>query len=273
MRYETNLAEDLRAILADSKERVILAERRLAAEKESVSSDIERAARQHPSTYSYASDSGACYRKVGFRMREFEGAPMDLEGELTVGAGRDLEELIVMVLDRRHDGQAQVRFAKGNIHGRADYVYTDEAGRMVVVEIKATAAYGMKLAHRDGPKPEHLTQGMLGADAFGAPRVRLIYICRGRSDKGVPLVLDWTEDIDDQLVKDAHTDADAIKATIDEGYLPDRLYNGELIEDPASERWPCGWCAYAGVCRELPTSGVLLGGTDKLVVQLDEGGA
>jgi hypothetical protein len=273
----THLEDDVRAILADPRERVILAERRLEAERANAISAAEREARTSQDRYAYASDSGACYRKVGFRVLEFERAPMDLEGELTVAGGRDLETLVCMALDRRHkdDTESQVRFAKGNIHGRADYVYTDAAGETVVCEIKATASYGMKLAYRDGPKPEHLTQAMVGADALGASAVRLIYICRGRGDKGVPLVLDWTEPLDPELIRLAHKDADAIVGTLNEGYLPPRLYDGELIEDPASERWPCGWCAYAGVCQELPTDGVLLVGAEANmpVVQLQEGGA
>jgi hypothetical protein len=296
----THLEDDVRAILADPRERVILAERRLEAERANAISAAEREARTSQDRYAYASDSGACYRKVGFRVLEFERAPMDLEGELTVAGGRDLEELVCMALDRRHKDsmpiehahlmrstadtdagiareitEMQVRFAKGNIHGRADYVYMDAAAKTVVCEIKATASYGMKLAYRDGPKPEHLTQAMVGADALGASAVRLIYICRGRGDKGVPLVLDWTEPLDPELIRLAHKDADAIVGTLNEGYLPPRLYDGELIEDPASERWPCGWCAYAGVCQELPTDGVLLVGAEANmpVVQLQEGGA
>jgi hypothetical protein len=209
----------------------------------------------------YASETGRCPRQIGFRLAGYEGTPFEFEAVKAMWEGRVMEEAVVMALDTLYEGEAQARFQTGSVRGRLDYRYDEPEslgrGGKVVVEIKTVHSWPFGQAFKaNAPKKEHVAQASLGAHASAARAVHLIYVARGNGARGAPGVLEWVlpalplDDLVDPLNETV--------LDIEQGILPARSFEGSVIDDPSSTRWPCGYCRYRSACTPLPSRSVSL---------------
>ncbi len=223
--------------------------------------EAKRAARTGRDMYGYASEAFACERKIGFRIWGTPGGDIDFKGRWAMLGGVLGEAFVVRALDNLYKGEAQVPFADGPVHGRADYLYSAPNGDVVVGEVKMVAPFALKQALKAGPKRDHVAQAMLGAAALDANKVRIVYGCL-KEDRSQEPFLDWTINVDPKLTAEARASLAGVVDAIERNELPARMFEGKVIDRPVATRssgakmWPCGYCPYLDTCAGL-TSGVV----------------
>lgn len=221
----------------------------------------------------WASDSGSCERRIGFRLLGVaESEAFDSEAHYNFFRGLAVEGLILAALSLHVDEiETQVhwaypeQYADGvSLTGRSDARY--RVGQTwVTTEIKGMHPYPFLLAtgQREsstdvvGPKPEHVAQAQMGCVSSGDAGVHVIYASFA-PDSNTPAAAEWLFDRADPLV---HARAGALLelgGMARDGHLPAPVFKDKVIEQVVTETsrgrkgWPCGYCNYASHCAELP---------------------
>jgi CRISPR/Cas system-associated exonuclease Cas4 (RecB family) len=234
--------------------------------EELVGAQIEKDRGEHVSRvdypHAYASEAGACRRKVAFRVAGFDRTePMDIHGQVATRMGTDLHDLVEKALSI--DGvmhEVAWQLVGYKVTGRSDLV-----GQTTVAEIKSMHSYpfemavhGIRGSEPSGPKMEHLLQAAMGAEALDKDQVRLIYVNKARTVK-TETFAQFTVDYDGELRASTVDELQALSHIVDavaDDKLVAREYNGEVIENPTGTRWPCGYCGWKSLCAELPSGTV-----------------
>lgn len=200
-----------------------------------------------------ASEAQKCARQISFRLlgvgasEEFSTTTL-----LAFHLGDELHGVTQDALAQLYpDFQREVvwsLFPKYHVTGRADGLFTDEEGRRVVVEIKSMNPLTFQRTDkRDTPNYEHALQAHISAFALDADLIYIIYVNKAGKQDTSP-VLEWLAEADHATAEiEAMRMHDAVRKA-KEGILADRFYDGEIISDPSSKKWPCTWCSWRSEC-------------------------
>lgn len=209
---------------------------------------VSQSSRSHAS----ASMALSCSRALVYKVQGVaEDGPLSTALLLTFAIGDFVHAHIQETLRSQHlDFRDEQRFDLGAVTGRVDGIYTHTDGRPVLVEIKSMDKdpYG-RAVDADTPKDEHLLQANIGAVAFGAAWLRIVYAPKSPLP-GKPSLLDWTLPADLDAGQREIERMGRIVAYVEEGKSVPRRYKGKQV-DPATQRgWPCAWCGYRKRCLE-----------------------
>jgi hypothetical protein len=230
----------------------------------------------------WASDSGTCERRVGFRLLGIqESEAFDVEAHYNFFRGLAVEGLISAALALHADEfEPQVHWSwpvpdgSGmSLTGRSDARYR-VGSTWVTAEIKGMHPYpfllatGQRESRTDvpGPKPEHVAQAQLGCMAMGDAGVHVIYASFA-PDSNTPPAAEWKVGRSEAIATEQADALLEIAATAQDGHLPVPLFDGRVIEEVVVDTsrgrkaWPCGYCNYASHCAGLPRT---LMGADEL---------
>lgn len=203
---------------------------------------------QSDQPHATASQSLTCARQIGYKVAGIEpDQPVTLTSLLAFCIGDFLHAHVQAALKARYaDFRDEVRFDRGAVTGRADGLYSDDDGNLVVAEIKTMSAKGFAWAASHGPKPEHVMQASMAALAFGAAHINLIYLAKESSDS--PL-LEWTMPADLEGAAKEEARMQRIVANVMAGRAIPRQANG-LLYNPATTGYPCSWCSFKQRCLD-----------------------
>lgn len=215
-----------------------------------------------------ASDAGRCARAIAFKMAGMPATnPPGPDSLMNFYIGDSIHDIVQRsILDRWPNAKAEVKgVIEDYITGRTDILYFAEDEKLVNCEIKTVSdfafqkATGLKLksngrwAKKDeepqGPSREHILQAAICAVMLGAEYLALVYI-RKTGTKDEPVIHEWRfrtaqfkEDVEKELAR-----LKCIVEMMREDKLPDREYEGKIIENPAKVKFPCQYCSYLDAC-------------------------
>lgn len=199
------------------------------------------------STRPHASASMAlqCARAVGYKVASMaEEGPATLKRSLAFALGTFVHTHVQSALERLYaDFRAEVRWDHGAVTGRADGLYSDADGA-VVVEIKTVSTKGATRALSFGPSDEHIMQAALSAAAFGASRTHLIYVAKADVD---PPLQEWVRPVElAAAIAEERRLARIADAVVAGERIPRRRRG--VVMDPHTTRYPCAWCGFRERC-------------------------
>ena len=208
--------------------------------------------------YVYASESGSCERKIGFRMLDYEQTdPAPPWSLMTFWMGNTLHALVQQALRAQYPAmEAEVPWTLGEgeaIHGRADAVYEASASR-VCVEIKSMAPYSFNRVTKGEdaqPEPADRLQASLGALALDCQYTHIVYVNKSASYGREPIA-EWIQPLDRETTLVHLARLEALCETVNASELPEPRYQRKLLKKPGRERWPCGYCGYRTHCQQMP---------------------
>lgn len=202
---------------------------------------VSQSSRPHAS----ASMALGCARAVGYKVAGVpeEEAPT-LKRSLAFALGIFVHGHVQAALERLYaDFRAEVRWDHGAVTGRADGLYSDADGA-VVVEIKTVSAKAAERATSYGPSEEHAMQAALSAVAFGASRTHLIYIAKADVE---PALQEWVRSVDlAAAITEERRLARIADAVVAGQHIPRRRRG--VVMDPDKGRYPCVWCGFRQRC-------------------------
>lgn len=204
--------------------------------------------------HAYASQAGGCSRQISFKLAFTDGEPEEfsIQTLLAFRIGNDVHAIVQDALQKSQpDCEVEVPWMFKAVSGRADGLYVMEDGTRVVVEIKTLSPWSFdKASNRDKPHAEHVMQAQLSALALDAQFVRIIYVNKAsRMDKTAHK--DWLIPFDPGLAEIEFDRLNHSAHLVRQGLLGPRFYDGDIIDDPAKTKFPCGWCAFKSACIEL----------------------
>lgn len=218
-----------------------------------------------------ASDAGKCARSIAFKMIDFPATnPPGADSLMNFYIGDVIHDIVqTSILSKWHNAKAEVRGKLNDyITVRADVLYSAEDEKLVTCEIKTVSDFAFEKAtalklksngrwakkaqEAEGPKREHILQTTIGAKILDTDYIAVVYI-RKTAAKGEPILFEWryragdfTEETERELAR-----LKSIVALMREGKLPEREYEGSIIENPAKVKFPCGYCNYKDACISL----------------------
>ena len=223
-----------------------------------------------------ASSAGRCARAIGFQICGLEQTnPPTPDSLVNFWIGDRVHDLVQQAILKQWPG-AEIE-TKGTIGGwlwgHSDVLYRAEDGELVVLEIKSTADFGFEKATGvalksngrwkkkepdppEGPKKEHLLQAGIYAVMHGARYIAIVYV-RKTAAKDEPVTWEWRF-LAAQLKEDVEAEIQRLRdilARIEVNLMPDREFNGEVI-DPKAKKFPCTYCSYRDACIQLGTGEV-----------------
>jgi hypothetical protein len=217
-----------------------------------------------------ASSAGGCARAIAFRITGLEGAPLTGDSLFNFHIGNAVHDLIQTALLVKVPGaKAEVNGVIGDfITCRADLSYLAEDSKKVCCEIKTTSDFGFKLATGaklksngqwnkkdqvgEGPKIEHILQVGISAKGLDAEYLAIVY-ARKTATKDEVVTWEWRFKIE-QWETEIQAEIARLKQiveTVSEGRIPDREYQGKILDNPAITRWPCQYCDFRSPCLKL----------------------
>jgi hypothetical protein len=234
------------------------------------------------------SDAYRCARQIAFGALKIPRAvPYTPDALMAFDAGEHHHTRLQGILASKFGAELEVPISYKDIgidiSGHADAVYDDMdlEHTKVTVELKSMKAYPFvraaggvdKYGHHvdpEGPKPEHVIQAGIYADApqIKAGRLHMVYI-----NKEDGRVAEWLLDIGEQygangetVLELVHQELDrltAIGKDIRAGLLPWRTVPGHgVVKDPDAAKgadgyfWGCSYCSWQPLCARLPVSKV-----------------
>jgi len=231
----------------------------------------ERAPSLLPDTlHANASSAGGCARAVGLRMAKLEGEPVSADALFNFYIGDAIHDKIQAAM------LAKIPKAEKEVNGviedfitcRADLKYPAEDSKSVCCEIKSTSDFGFKLAtgaklksngqwnkkdqKAEGPKREHILQVGISAKSIDADYLAIVY-ARKTAAKDEPIIHEWRFKVEDfeGAIQDEIARLKHIVELVRGGRIPDREYQGGVIDNPKTVRFPCGYCQYLKPCLTL----------------------
>lgn len=221
--------------------------------------------------YASASSAGGCARAIALRVAKLEQTdPPTPDSLVNFYIGDAVHDVVQRAIVEKwpnattEDGGVIGDF----LVGHSDILYSAEDNERVVCEVKSTSDFGFKLAtgvklksngqwnkkdqQAEGPKREHKLQAGIYAVMHDAKYIAIVYV-RKTAAKDEPILWEWR--FTTESLKDA-TEAEierlrGIVESVRGGLLPDREFNGEIIANPKSVRFPCGYCGYKKACISL----------------------
>ena len=198
----------------------------------------------NPGPHAFASEALQCSRKIGMRLLGHDGERSEDLHFLMAGAiGRVIHTHLQKAMAMAYPGfirEVKWRTASGRRSGRVDGVYPrpDLDNAKGVWELKTVGPWAFKRAVSEGePSEDHLMQGSLGAMALGADYVHVMYVDRACEDENAPL-LDWVFPVNRVFTQMEAQRQDQIVDMVRAGTIPGAWFQGQLIDDPASMKWP-----------------------------------
>ena len=203
---------------------------------------VSQSSRPHAS----ASMALGCARAVGYKVAGVaEEGSATLKRSLAFALGTFVHGHVQAALERLYaDFRAEVRWDHGAVTGRADGLYSDGDGA-VVVEIKTVSTKGAERATSYGPSEEHSMQAALSAFALGASRTHLIYIAKADVE---PALQEWVRPVDLAAVSTEERRLARIADAVVAGQRIPRRRRGVPM-DPDKGRYPCGLCGFRERCK------------------------
>lgn len=218
-----------------------------------------------------ASDAGKCARAIAFKMAGFsETNPPGPDSLINFYIGDSIHDIVQKsILDRWPDAKAEVKGKLDDyITVRADILYPSEDKKLVTCEIKTVSDFAFEKAtalklksngrwakkaqEAEGPKKKDVLQTTIGAKVFEADYIAVVYI-RKTAARDEPILFEWryrTEKFQEETEQELAR-LKAIVESMREGKLPEREYEGSIIENPARVKFPCGYCNYKDACVSI----------------------
>lgn len=218
-----------------------------------------------------ASDAGKCARSIAFKMIDFPATnPPGADSLMNFYIGDVIHDIVQKsILDRWPDAKAEV---KGKLEDyitvRVDVLYPSEDEKLVTCEIKTVSDFAFEKAtalklksngrwakkaqEPEGPKREHILQNTIGAKILNADYIAVVYI-RKTAAKDEPILFEWRYKTD-KFQEETEQELTRLRAVVEsmrENKLPEREYEGSIIENPAKVKFPCGYCNYKEACISL----------------------
>lgn len=231
----------------------------------------ERAPSLVQGLHANASSAGACARQVGFRVAGLPASnPPDGDALFNFTVGDAIHDIIQgAVLAKIPDAEKEINGVIGGfITCRADLKYPADDGKTICCEIKSVSDFAYKQAtgaklksngrwntkeqKGEGPKKEHLMQVGISAKSIDADYLCIVY-ARKTATRGEPVIAEWRFKVEDLEVEIQAEIArlKQIVETVKANRIPDREYQGEIIGNPKSVNFPCGYCSFKDACLEL----------------------
>lgn len=209
----------------------------------------------NPEPHIYASEAFSCRRQVFYRLRdtyrhkEYTGERIyPLTQLIALEIGRTFHSIIQEIFSTLYPGfQAEKPWSLGFVSGRADGLY-EHNGVAHVLEIKTLSnfSYGRALA-ANSPAPEHILQAALGAYALKAQYSTLVYLAKTPVPNSTPLLV-WSFPLSKESVEAELRELKKVLRAFETSELPDREYQGDIIDRPEKKKFPCGFCQYRERC-------------------------
>lgn len=218
-----------------------------------------------------ASSAGACARAVAFRVTGLEATnPPEVDSLVNFYIGDSVHDIVQRaIVARWPNATTEVTGTIDDfLSGHADVLYLAEDGEKVICEIKTVSDFAFELATGfelksngrwrkkdrtpEGPKSEHLLQNLIYAKMHEAKYIAIVYV-RKTAAKDEPILHEWRFVASDFDAK-THGEIARIKRIVNmvrEGRLPDREYQGDIIQRPDKVKFPCGYCSYLTACVNL----------------------
>lgn len=218
-----------------------------------------------------ASSAGACARQIAFRVSGVAASnPITPDALFNFGIGDAVHDKIqCAILAAEPQAEAEIKgVIEDFITCRADLKYPAEDSKTVCCEIKSVSDFGFKLAtgaklksngqwnkkdqQAEGPKRENILQVGITAKSIGAEYLAIIY-ARKTAAKDEPIMWEWRYTVSEKEneiqgeIERLRTIVEMVKTN----RMPDREYQGQIIENPKNTRWPCGYCSYRDACIQL----------------------
>jgi len=223
-----------------------------------------------PGLHANASHAGQCARKIGFQIAGLAPTdPPDGNSLVNFAIGDAIHNLVqTAMFNHTFAVEDEV---KGTVEDfitvRADLTYPAEDG-LVCCEIKSISDFAFEKATGAalksngrwkkkepdppaGPNVEHILQCGISAKAFDATYLAIVYV-RKTAAKDEPVLWEWRytaaehQDAIQGEIARLRAIVDLLKADT----LPDREYQGEIIESPSRVKFPCGYCSHREACLE-----------------------
>lgn len=222
---------------------------------------------------SRASSAGKCARAIGFQISGLPATnPPAGDSLLNFSIGDHIHDLVqTAMLAKYPDAEKELEGSIGDyLTGHCDLRYSAEDGLKVVCEIKSIADFAFMKAtgialkssgrwHKkeelpEGPKREHKLQAGIYALMLDAPYMAIVYV-RKTATKDEPVTWEWRYHFSesgyvDEVVKELNRHKTIVEMVRD-NRMPEREFEGRIIENPKTERWPCGYCSYIDACTAL----------------------
>lgn len=219
-----------------------------------------------------ASSAGTCARAIGLRVANLAPTdPPEADSLFNFYVGDAIHDVVQRaIVNKWPDSTTETGgLIEDFLVGHSDVLYLADDGEKVVCEIKSTADFGFELATgialksngrwksktpkpAEGPKREHKLQAGIYALMHGAKYVAIVYV-RKTAAKDEPVIFEWRFTTE-ELKPAAEMEILRLKGIVEMvrgGRVPDREFNGEIITNPNSVRFPCGYCSYKKACLEL----------------------
>lgn len=227
---------------------------------------------REPVLRSRVSSAGRCARAIGLQVANLAPSnPPDGYSMVNFFMGDAVHGLVQRAIVKRWpDATTEIEGMIGDfLAGHADVMYTAEDGGKVICEIKSIADFGFMKAtgialkssgrwHKkdeepEGPKREHLLQAAIYAIMLEAQYVSIVYV-RKTATLGEPVTYEWRyplADIYDAAQDEIERHKGIVSMVRDEHKLPEREFEGEIITNPKTVKWPCGYCGFRDACLAL----------------------
>jgi hypothetical protein len=220
---------------------------------------------------SRVSSAGKCARSIGLQISGLTATnPPDGYSLVNFHIGDKIHDMVQKaIIAHWPDAQTEVEGAIDDfLTGHCDVLYTAEDGEKVVCEIKSIADFGFELATGaelksngrwkkkekviEGPKREHKLQAAIYALMFGAKYVAIVYV-RKTATKGEVVTWEWRFNLKElyDMASEEISRQRAIVAQVRANELPEREWEGGIIDDPAKTKWPCSYCDHRDSCIQL----------------------
>lgn len=218
-----------------------------------------------------ASSAGGCTRAIGLKVLGIRPTePITGDSLFNFYIGDAIHDKIqAAMLAKIPDAEKEVSgVIEDFITCRADLKYPAEDSKIICCEIKSSSDFGFKLAtgaklksnaqwnkkdqKPEGPKREHILQVGISAKSMNADYLCIVY-ARKTAAKDEPILWEWrfkVEDFDSEI----QAEIERLKQIVilaRAGKIPDREYQGEILQNIEKIRWPCGYCNYLTLCQSL----------------------
>jgi hypothetical protein len=222
--------------------------------------------------HSSASSAGQCARAIGLRVANLAPTdPPEADSLFNFFVGDQIHDIVQRAIVNKWPNSTTETggVIEDFMVGHSDVLYEAEDSEKVVCEIKSTADFGFELATgvalksngrwksktpkpAEGPKREHKLQAGIYAIMHGAKYVAIVYV-RKTAAKDEPVIYEWrfkSEELKDAAEMEILRHKGIVEM-VRGGRIPDREYNGEIIANPNSVRFPCSYCNYRQACLSL----------------------
>jgi hypothetical protein len=217
------------------------------------------------------SSAGKCARAIGLSISGLEASdPISSESLMNFAIGDFVHDVVQSaIVSKWPDAQLETVGTIGDyLEGHSDVLYSAEDGQRVVLEIKSIADFGFKLATgvklksngqwnkkdqvAEGPKRDHLSQAAIYGVMHGAAYISIVYV-RKTAAKDEPITWEWRYEMS-ALRGMADVEIQRLKQIVElvrDNRMPDREYEGKIIDPLTTKKFPCSYCSYRSACVRL----------------------